>query len=310
MEATTCPNLQVCCKTTNLKPKFNCESFNVPRKCGFHNAKGIGGLVTSMQNTTLYAQYAEFPWMMAILVQRSTAKKYLCGGSLIHPKVVLTTAHNVAGVNPAKLIVRGGEWNTQTEIEICPVVEKKVKQVIRHEDFDDNGKFHNDLALFVLKEEFKMTAFINTVCLPPPALNFDSENCIAVGWGKDKFGEEGIRQVILKKLILPVVSKAKCQSQLRKTVLGGDYLVHNKTLCAGGEKGVDVCSGDGGSPLMCFIEDNPNYLYQVGIAVAGIKCGQNNVPGLYTDVTKYRDWIGKKMDFLNIGTDSYLFKLL
>lgn len=75
----------------------------------------------------------------------------------------------------------------------------------------------------------------------------------------------------------------------------------------GGEEGKDSCTRDGGSPLMCSIEDNPKYFYQAGIVVAGIGCGQKDVPALYTDVAKFKDWIDEKMTVLGLGSSTYTF---
>lgn len=80
------------------------EAVKNPRNmCGFRNAKGISGDVRSMQNKTLYAQYAEFPWMMAIFYQTSEGQFYKGGGSLVHPKVVLTSPHKISGLDPKRI---------------------------------------------------------------------------------------------------------------------------------------------------------------------------------------------------------------
>lgn len=66
----------------------------------------------------------------------------------------------------------------------------------------------------------------------------------------------------------------------------------------GGEKGIDTCTGDGGSPLVCESEQ-PGHYYVAGIVAGGISCGVVNVPGFYLKVTDVRAWIDQKL--LNLG---------
>lgn len=40
-------------------------------------------------------------------------------------------------------------------------------------------------------------------------------------------------------------------------------------LSTGGEEGVDLCTGDGGSPLVCSIPSDPQRYYQAGVVVGG-----------------------------------------
>ena len=72
-----------------------------------------------------------------------------------------------------------------------------------------------------------------------------------MGWGKKNFGRNEKRQNTLKQVTLPIVDNDQCQNNLRKTRLGLSFDLHESFLCAGGKKGADACTGDGGGPLVC-----------------------------------------------------------
>ena len=55
--------------------------------------------------------------------------------------------------------------------------------------------------------------------------------------------------------------------------------------------------GDGGGPLVCQIEGTNRY-QEVGIISWGIGCAEQ-IPGLYTDVAHFRDWIDNEIKKLN-----------
>jgi Serine protease Clip domain PPAF-2/Trypsin len=157
-----CPSLEQCCKKADfvetVDPNICKDGLKpAPTKCGFRNRNGLGGKINSIQNLTLYSQYAEFPWMTAILVERPFGEKmqsvYQAGGSLIHPKVVLTTAHNIAGIDPKKLVARAGEWDTQSENEMCRHADQKVKKVIRHENFTRNNLQNDIVSLSLINDD-------------------------------------------------------------------------------------------------------------------------------------------------------------
>lgn len=248
-----CPSLEKCCLLkTSSPPKTKIrkrsfiefeKQFNydfVPpnskmRTCGHRTEHGIRELSVPFVNKTLYAQYAEFPWMMAIFVESQQNGKKLVsfknGGSLIHPRFVLTSAHGVA-YDPTKIIVRAGEWDLTSEIEYVKSEERKVQKVIRHEEFSREN-LQNDIALLILKQEFVLSSFINTICLPPKNMNFDGMRCFSSGWGKNKFGKQGVYQAFLKKVELPIVSTDSCQQKLRRTRLGEYFELHEGFLCAG-----------------------------------------------------------------------------
>lgn len=229
-----CPGaIDVCCdKSDNLK------SF-VPSSCGLRNTKGILFQVGDSKDE---AQFGEFPWMMALSEVKNSVHKYFCGGSLIHPSVVLTGAHCVNEKDAANLIARSGEWDTQTTNELLIHSDHLVKQIIIHNDFGKKNLF-NDVALLVLENPVKLSAHVNTICLPPQNYKVIHSECFASGWGADSFEQKGSYRENLKKVKLPIVPQKDCQDSLRSTKLGTLFKLNSSFMCAGGEKDVDTCVG-------------------------------------------------------------------
>lgn len=311
-EETECPNyLDSCCEKGNVieEPPVTATKsppVNNQYSCGQRNPDGLGFRITG--NKDGESEYGEFPWMVAVLredkVMDSVLNVYECGGSLIAPNVVLTAAHCVANKQQDTLLVRGGEWDTQTRNELYAHQDRRVREVVSHEQFN-KGSLKNDIALLILTEPFDFAENIQPVCLPPKNHNFDGSKCFASGWGKNVFGKEGKYQVILKKVELPIVPHKTCQNNLRTTRLGLRFILDRSFTCAGGVAGQDTCRGDGGSPLVCPIPGSPTHYYQAGIVAWGIGCGEQGIPGVYANVALFRDWIDQQLSKRQVEAKHY-----
>jgi len=279
--------------------------------CGQRNPEGAFVRISNFKDNE--AQFGEFPWMAVVLKPTPLASgivedRYVCGGSLVHPQVVLTAAHCVAGKDPKSLKVRLGEWDTSKADELAPHQDVPVIDSVIHEGFYADA-VHNDFALLYLAEPANLGVHIDTICLPTPEQLFDQTKCLVAGWGKDNFGTGGRFQQVLKKLQIPIVPREPCQNALRTTRLGQYFNLHESFLCAGGIRGVDTCKGDGGSPLVCPIPGAIGRFVQVGIVAWGIGCG-DEIPGVYADVVKSTLWIQEKINQrLNLQPDYFAKQL-
>merc|ERR1712071_191407 len=98
---------------------------------------------------------------------------------------------------------------------------------------------------------------------------------------------DGLPKTMIK-LDLPVISDARCKELLKDLVGNGET-----TLCSGYEEGgKDACQGDSGGPL--FFESGGKFV-QHGVVSYGSGCAEVGLPGVFTEVFQYKEWIERTM---------------
>ncbi|GFX82037.1 clotting factor B [Trichonephila clavipes] len=237
----------------------------------------------------------EWPWMTAIFRrhQNSRPKLFLCGGSLINTKYVLTAAHcfinNYVTLPASAFVVRLGSHMLSSGEEYT------VSNLVIHHNHS-GGDFFNDIALVRLASEVYITDKIAPICLPFPDMmyeNFVGRVATVAGWGDTVFRTGGAR--VLQHVSVPIVSSEECFAAYSR-VQGAAFLARGSdhVICAGlREGGKDACLGDSGGPLM--LKSSEDRWIIVGIVSLGYKCAEPGYPGVYTRVTHYMSWIRDNM---------------
>ncbi|XP_055852099.1 phenoloxidase-activating factor 2 isoform X1 [Episyrphus balteatus] len=252
-----------------------------PYQCGRRYPPPPG----SPANAVGQAAFGAYPWQAAIL---TTGDVYLGSGALIDRRHILTAAHKVLNLPTTSYKVRLGEWDAASTRETIPAEDITILSVYIHPNFNKDN-LQNDVAILRLSTLVNLgqKSTIGTVCLP--TTSFVGMRCYVAGWGKNDFGPSGAYQAIQREVDVPLVTNAACQTALRNTRLGANFILNDASfICAGGENGKDACTGDGGSPLVC---QNNGIWYVVGMVAWGIGCATAGIPGVYVNVATYLPWI-------------------
>ncbi|XP_058449355.1 trypsin-3-like [Malaya genurostris] len=210
-----------------------------------------------------------FPYLVAIVA----ANDYICVGSIVAPRWILTAAHCVDNFRNTPIYVRAGSpYRNRGGTRI------RVLTVHIHPNY--SAQVQNfDVGLLMLERNIKLDKC--SQCISMAANGFmpsiGSMGLIS-GWGRtdpysDKYQEK------VQKTYIPIISKMECKHYYSR------YVISRNVFCAQYRKGgYDACHGDSGAP---FILDRK----VVGIVSWGVGCGQGGQPGVYASVGSMRPWI-------------------
>ncbi|KAM4580939.1 suppressor of tumorigenicity 14 protein homolog [Odontesthes bonariensis] len=225
------------------------------------------------------AELGEWPWQVSLHFK---TYGHVCGASVISDRWLLSASHCFITTSPDNLVA--SNWLTysgmQNQLKMDGVL-RKVKRIITHPNYND-FTFDYDISLLELTEPLEFTNTIQPICLPSSSHIFPAGMaCWVTGWGALREG--GQKAQILQKASVKIINDTVCNMVTENQVT-------SRMLCSGFlAGGVDACQGDSGGPLSCFEESGK--WFQAGVVSWGEGCARRNKPGVYSRVTKLRDWI-------------------
>jgi secreted trypsin-like serine protease len=252
------------------------QGFDVDSDIGQRSGEIVGGqnAIPGQQN-----------WQISLQRRFGTTFSHSCGGSILAERWVVTAAHCVAGSSLSSLRVVAGEHRLNKVENIEQFV--NLSRIIVHPSYNSSTS-ENDIALLELSTPLILSATRRTatIALFTPAdsaagLDAPGTASTITGWGATVEG--GSVATVLKVATVPVISDAEARAAY------GAGEIADSMLGAGlPEGGVDTCQGDSGGPLVLSTPSGPKL---AGLTSWGIGCARPGLPGIYTEVSFFNDFI-------------------
>lgn len=212
----------------------------------------VGGYGTSI---------VKHPYMVSIRYKNN----FLCGGTLVTPKCVMTAAHCSVMASPGSWEIHAGTTYLQSNGLVRHVRKWMVPTTFNFFTID------MDIAILMLDRP------IYSKTIRAVELDFDelkeNDKLLITGWGlKDQYPSAKLSNE-LQAVNVSLSNFKKCSN-----AYSSQNNVTENMFCAVGKFGSDACQGDSGGPAMRVGK-------QVGIVSWGYRCGAPEFPGVYTRIS-------------------------
>ncbi|XP_066927235.1 chymotrypsin B-like [Clytia hemisphaerica] len=260
---------------------LNSASTNIP---GTNLPKGSCGRTQVAMSRIIGGQDAKahsWPWQIGL----HRNGRFICGGSIINSRWVVTAAHCVLYRSAHEFKVKLGDHNRNVSEGEQFI---QIFKFIIHKNYKNSN---NDIALLQLATPAKFGRNVQPVCLPnqgdAPQVG---SKCYITGWGKIK--HPGNSHTILQQLALKLLTKSACSKRNGKY-----HPVTDQMLCAANTDNPanqSSCHGDSGGPFVCQNGDG-SWTLQGVVSWGSPRCDKNDAFTVFVRVGQLRSWINQNM---------------
>lgn len=264
------------------------NSYPLPQRTYQQFQDGTFGSVDRIVNGDESSVHS-WPWQVRVRPCSNWRCTFLCGGSIISEKWVLTAAHCIPYRANGGNITVGSHILWSDPFGVDPNAKNhSISSIVNHKGWNKYTR-RNDITLIQVHKAFEFNSHVSPVCLPSEdsCINYGSA-CAVTGWG---YTEKKKISPTLQELAVRLIPYETCRASMYYS--GG---VFPDQVCAGfAEGGKDSCSGDSGGPLVCKSSGLYNQYVLYGIVSWGYGCARQYKPGVYTRVTSFLPWIKETM---------------
>ncbi|XP_077865786.1 transmembrane protease serine 9-like [Saccoglossus kowalevskii] len=217
-----------------------------------------------------------WPWQVSV----RRGGNHTCSGAIIGEYWILTSALCI--ISNADTYLRADMY--EVHVGTVSLSESSIHEHVSPVDYIATHSHYDspwDIALLYIHNPIEYTEFVRPVCLPPldDANFFDpiGRQCVSVGWAQ-KSATDTIQVDVLQEAITETTEYGHC-----------NITISDSELCAI-ESSIsnDTCQGDGGGPLVCYMDDSRWYV--AGLFNSRPDCDN---PATYFNVTAANEWINQ-----------------